>query len=685
MNISYKHIFLLCFQFIFLGTISVVPAQNKNGGLRQPEISNLELTAEGKIYPDELLSQMATQETPWFLWVFFNEQITDRLGAPRRFFNQIIFEQDIYHLKDYLGERGYFNAEIDTVVVFSNDKNTVDISVTVKEHYRSVVDTITIAGLENLDGNLRNEILNNCKVKVKEPYARSQIAAEQNRVIRILQNSGYPTASVDDVVQQRFASTNNISIHIRYKPGKKFVFGKVELPKEKADVEDDVLLRQLDFETGQMYNEEKRIESEQNLNRLGLFENVSLSPSFIEDSSETATAPLRITLRTLEFQELTPEFLVVSENNELFSTGFGLSYKHRNLLGDARNFSITANARVNRIEQLNFGGAFQEGLKEPTLFVKSSAQSQLVFPYFYSNRTSAIVSLTGEAEKQPDYTLNTLRARLGFVSKLATYTSLFTDFNIERVDPKFTIASKLQVDDTTKQFNIIEALTLQRDKTNNPFSPSEGFFHSITIEEGGLLSKSVGGLGLPYSEYYKTSILVKHYFSGEKIKSNVLALKFKGGFAELYNLQNSTPVPLPRRFFTGGSGSVRAWKDKTLSSFGDTLIGGNIAFEGSIENRIQLFPNGGILFKSIELERLWTVLFLDFGNTWVRFKNIETKDIALAIGFGLRYETFIGPFRVDAAWRMYDPKAPENERWLYKQTFLRNSYSLVHFGIGHAF
>lgn len=99
---------------------------------------------------------------------------------------------------------------------------------------------------------------------------------------------------------------------------------------------------------------------------------------------------------------------------------------------------------------------------------------------------------------------------------------------------------------------------------------------------------------------------------------------------------------------------------------------------------MQLFPNGGNL-NVLELPRFWSVVFLDFGNTWVKAKDIMVREIAMAVGFGLRYETFVGPFRFDIAWRLYDPKKPQGIQWLHEQQFFHNSFSIVHFGIGHAF
>lgn len=629
---------------------------------------------------------MGTLETPWGLWVYLNENIYKSIGAPRQYYDANILYQDIIHLKNYFRDNGYFYVEIDTSIIFSNDMSTVDISLVIKENTRSRIDTIKILGLDEIDAGQRTEILEKSVIKQGDPYTKKSIFEEQTRILRALVNAGYPKVFLDSSSIQRYASTNNISLMFKFNTGKQYRFGPVQFDDQSFQIDSTILIRQMDFETGQVYNEDRRVSSEQNLNRLGIFEFASLRPLPVDTTKVQNEIPFLISYSVLEMQEITPEFLVLNENSTLFSTGFGLSYKHRNLFGGAQNFSVSSRVRANEIEKLNLKGAYNNGLVEPTLFGKSEVQSQLVFPYFLNNRTRASVTLSAEAEKQRDYDLTTLRAKIGFSTKLATFTLGTTEFNIERVDPQYKSekATGIRPDDSTKQFNFIESYTLQRDKTNNFFSPTSGFFHSATIEEAGVINKLAGGFKLPYSEYYKFTVLIKHYFSDEFIQDNVFAFKIKTGFAELYNSQNTTPVPLPRRFFVGGSGSVRGWRDKQLAAFGDTLKGGNYALEGSFEIRTQLFSSGKI-FKVVELPRFWSVLFLDYGNTWYSSSSISVEEVAMAIGFGLRYETFIGPFRFDAAWRLYDPKKPIGQQWLHEQQFLKNSFAVVHIGIGHAF
>jgi outer membrane protein assembly factor BamA len=676
--------FFLLLTVAFIVSPQICSAQTS----KKAEVNHLVVIVGGNIPEYEIVRQLTTSETPWGLWIFLSENIYKGIGSPRVYYDPNLFYQDIAHLHEYLKDNGYFQANIDTLITYSNDEKYVDIRIDVNEKSRSLIDTVNITGLENIAADVRKDILEKSLLKSGNPFTKKFLSEEQSSILKQLVNSGYSKAFVDSSASVRYASTNNISVFLKFNVGQRYIFGNTNFDHPDDRIDSSVMLRQMDFKSGEIYNEDKRIESEQNLNRLGIFEFASVRQNPIVSFNDSVghMVPLIISFRTLELQEITPEFLMESSENYGFATGLGASYRHRNLFGGAQNFSISARARANGIENLSYFGAFSKGLQEPTLFGKADIQSQLVFPYFLNNKTSASITLSAEAEKQVGYNLTTLRAKLGFITKLSTYTLGITELNIERVDPAYKKASTgIRPEDSTKQFNFIESYTLQRDKTNNFFSPTSGFFHSGTIEEGGMISKAFGGFGLPYSEYYKFSVLAKHFFSGEYTQTQVFAFKFKAGIAQLYNPKNTTPVPLPRRFFAGGSTSVRGWKDKQLSALPSSIIGGNFAFEGSFESRTQLSPNGGKIFNVVEIPRFWMVTFLDYGNTWNKVTDALLSDVALAVGVGLRYETFVGPFRVDLGWRLYDPKEQSGRQWLYEQQFFSNSPPIVQIGIGHAF
>jgi len=89
----------------------------------------------------------------------------------------------------------------------------------------------------------------------------------------------------------------------------------------------------------------------------------------------------------------------------------------------------------------------------------------------------------------------------------------------------------------------------------------------------------------------------------------------------------------------------------------------------------------------VNLDNFWIVYFLDAGNVWTDVVTFKPRDISLAVGFGIRYETLFGPFRVDFGFRVYDPKEGAGKQWIFQKRLFGDvlSNGVLHFGLGHAF
>jgi outer membrane protein assembly factor BamA len=670
-----------------------LPANTPAGSVaedRRMEIRSITITVEGETSPTTLKSEMHTVETPNWLSVFSYENVWERLGSARSIFDPNVFDRDIVRLHEYYREHGFFHAVIDTALKPAA-ANKLDIEIHVRENMRSLIDTVKIVGVESVAPDIAEEITANCLIKKGMPYTNDVLEQEQVRAMKIFRNGGYPDAQIVAIVPVRYLSTNNITVNLRYNPGMRYVFGKVTIAGDTVEVDPNVVFRQIEVVPGEVYNEDKKAISEQNLNRIGLLENASLKPMPRIDTVTPRAIPMQISYRVMELKEITPE---VEINNEFgISTGLGLGYSHRNFIGNASTFSIHTRVSLQRPTEMDWDGAFKYGLKEKTLFVKADIQPQLYFPYFYGNRTSANTSLALEGEKTQAYTLTALRGKIGITHKFETFTTGYADWSLEYVDQKIletTLITELDTIPTkTNQFNSIVSFTLQRDMTDNLFSPTTGFFESVSLEESGLIPRTLGKRfgNQPFSEYLKVSFLLREYYSLNSVNSSIFAAKLHAGMARLYNGgDNPTPLPLTHRFFAGGSNSVRGWNYRDLSTLNESqaLLGGNILFEASIENRFQLFRNWG-KFLFMDLEAMWGVLFIDAGNLWNSPTDIKPRDVGIAAGIGFRYETFIGPVRFDIGVRMYDPKESPGNEWVFSKRLLQDSYSVFHFGLGHAF
>jgi outer membrane protein assembly factor BamA len=161
---------------------------------------------------------------------------------------------------------------------------------------------------------------------------------------------------------------------------------------------------------------------------------------------------------------------------------------------------------------------------------------------------------------------------------------------------------------------------------------------------------------------------------------------------------NSQAVPFEKRYFAGGSNSVRGWTARSLGPGGYRGKGSMIDFNNqSGDIRLNL---------SVEYRaKVWSIIelaaFVDAGNIWTIF-DYETqpngqfhwnefyKQIALAYGVGVRLDFSIFVFRVDFGVKLYDPSrlydqwagtqwrtVPNGLNWKEDMSF--------HFAIGYPF
>jgi len=72
---------------------------------------------------------------------------------------------------------------------------------------------------------------------------------------------------------------------------------------------------------------------------------------------------------------------------------------------------------------------------------------------------------------------------------------------------------------------------------------------------------------------------------------------------------------------------------------------------------------------------------------WSKARQVRVSELAMATGFGLRWDTVAGPIRIDFGMRVFDPFAAENERSILQKRFWKDTFlgGVLHLGIGHAF
>jgi outer membrane protein assembly factor BamA len=192
-------------------------------------------------------------------------------------------------------------------------------------------------------------------------------------------------------------------------------------------------------------------------------------------------------------------------------------------------------------------------------------------------------------------------------------------------------------------------------------------------------------LGVPYSQYVRTEMDLKHYFYLSNNNTFVARLMF--GIGIPYG--NSLSLPYEKSFYGGGPTTIRAWNIRTLGP-------------GSYTNQsLNVFERVGDMMMVVNLEDRFHLFgifegaaFLDMGNIWLLRPSDEfpngnftfnsfLSDIAIGGGLGLRLNISIITLRLDFAIPFYDPQCVKGERWRFP--YWRWNQVVTNFGIDYPF
>ena len=642
---------------------------------------------------ETLLGQISTRESPgsFARWLYSAFGSRFPFSGEPEYFDIGAFKDDVDALKRHFKNTGYISAAVEGVYEILESKRDVRAVFRIKKGQRSYIDSVDYRNLQRLPQRIDSLIRHSSDrlLVVGQPYDADATQAEVNRVLRLLGNNGFPVAVSDSILVERKLSNKNVTVHLWFTCGTQLVVGDIQKSisnEEELNLAQQIIDDRIELESGEVWSNEQRERSEVNLNRLNIFSNAQLVATFpaLADSAHRFV-PVTVLLSMKPRHELAPAVLVNTQFNR-FNAGAEVAYLFRNAFGGAQ----TITTKLNVLSKVDL----------PVNSYQASAQVQLDQPYFLDNKTSGVLTISyilaqesglyGGSIVQGVVELKRLfTERLqGFVA----WTLEQSQYNIIASGQSLVNTPFAQFDTTGIDYrNSIVAVTLDRDYTNDFFYPSSGLSLRGTVEEAGILKALIPGAfrGFQSTEYRKTEGTVRWFTDLSRHRSSIFGVKLKAGTIFRYgeSLRGDIPVPFNRRYYAGGSQSVRAWSASTLAAAGqeEAAFGGNALVEASMELRWQMFP-GAKKWLAVEPENLWLVLFADVGNLWREASVIRLNEAAIGFGVGIRYNLFFGPIRVDYALKGFDPSDAQDpwftQRHFWSDVFFKGQLVL---GIGHAF
>ncbi len=638
-----------------------------------------------------LLLKLHTQEAPPGITMSIYKSLGPRFPFAQepRYFDYQTFQDDIALLRQFYINNGFFASTVNGSYERVGDGDRVAVRFTVEEGSPSLIDSVAYRNLGALPPRVLGEINREALLRPGRRYSADEVHSERTRILDILANNGFPRAVVDTIVVERKLSNNNVIIKMTFRHGRRLYFGAISEDIKGVDelnLARKIVYDRVEFTNGEVYSRQRQNDAETNLNRLGVFSYVAITPTFPEiDNQQDSLVPIILELQPRQRFEIAPGLIVNNQLNGL-TTGGEVSFLMRNVFAGAQTLS----SRFNLLGRI------------PNVSRTYIATSQLRFdqPYLFSNRNSGYLAGTYSLVAEEDLAEGSiLQLVIGGERYLSTRSSAKLSWTYEISEfsgdaNKLLGRGYINIDttETINYRNSIRSFSLEEDGTDDLFNPSTGYSLKVNLEEAGLLEQlgisplpqEDAARGIRSTQYVKIEGLTKLFSDLSRNRTTIFGLKLRaGGIVRFGNSkQEDLPVPPNRRYYAGGASSIRGWTARELAANTNAAyFGSNALLEVSAEIRWHLFPTAHNW-----LDGFWFVGFADAGNLWTEFEYIELAQTAVAIGFGLRYNLFFGPIRIDFGMKAYNPSV-DSDRWFWEKNLWSDVVrkGVFQFGIGHAF
>jgi outer membrane protein insertion porin family len=536
------------------------------------------------------------------------------------YYNPELLEVDRDVLTEFYHALGYLYMEIkEPEVNMTGDR--VAIKFILEEGIQVKISAISVKDNTRIS---TDEILHDIPLKKGNPYNELDISDSKRKIQELYLKRGYLDVKVA-VERELSDSSANISFVVH--EGDTTLFGKSiiignEQTKEKVIKREFLHKEDTPLDYGLLIKEKHR------LYKLGLFTDVEVTPSEKADNKKD------ILYKVKEGDPGALEFGFGYGEYERLRGFFDISYKNLWGINDQVSF---------RTEMSTLEKRFMVSYNEPWFMNKEVTFKSLLL---HEDRKEKSIDT-----KEIRYRLRRDSATAGIEKKITETLKgeLNYDFSlVKTIDVKPDIILTKEDTGTLVISGIRPGFIY--DTRDNPFEPRSGVIAGASF-------KFASAAFLSETDFAKLILYANKYQSLSK--RLVLAVSLRGGVAQ--GLDKTRELPLVERFFLGGRTTVRGYEQDTLGPKGvnGTPTGGNAFVMGNLELRTDVGKGFGI------------VTFLDGGNVFKKANNLDITNLKYTAGVGLRYNTPVGPFRIDYGHKL------NRERG--------ESRGEIHFSLGHAF
>jgi len=594
-----KSSFILCGLILF-NLIIILSFPHKSAGQDENgstiKVSKIKIKGNKAVETDEIKNSIETKSPSIKPWV------------KKPVFDEEIFKDDINRIKDLFADYGYYDADVTYELNYHKEGDEVRINININQGEPIILRDLNISVTDpssNDDSQdfteLNEEINKKIPLEVNKIFSPIKFEKSKVDINNILANEGYPKFKLDSEAlvnrQEKWAEVN-----FKVDPGLKYTFGTIEIIGNQI-IPNYLIRREVIYNSDEVYSLEKVTESQTRIFQLGYFKSVIIDQIYNDD-------------------ELKVDTVVKVEERKLgsvrFGVGFGTEDKLRGQVGwTQRNF---------------FGGGRNLNILAKASFITQLVQTSISQPYVLGRDSELIGLLNFQRDDLPSYQGSAVTSSLVLNKRLARRLRADGSFNViySRISSQ---ATRTPIEESRENvFLTTFAGGITYNTTDNLFDPTKGIFVDQRIETA---FKAFGS----NVNYISALSDIRGYKSLSKV---VFAKRLQLGMLYPFGSTGEFDVPIFKRFFAGGSNSMRGFPFQKLGPLDENEdpLGGNSLIVGNFEIRFPLYGELG------------GVTFFDYGNVYSRSFDYSLEGLRYAIGTGLRYNTIIGPLRLDFGYAL---------------------------------
>ena len=566
------------------------------------KISVEEITFEGNTTfdDDDLEDVIETGTWNWLSWLTESGVL-----------KMDVLQQDAGRLASYYHNHGFIEAKIGEPQVEEKD-DALHITFPIHEGPRYRVGTVDIEGDLIED---KAELISMLTIRQEKFLNRQTLREDTLKLTDLYAESGYAFAEIRPQTKKA-ESGKRVDILFKIDKGSLVYFNRIEI-QGNTRTRDNVIRRDLTVEEGGVFDSRAIRTSTQKLQRLGFFEEVTVTPqpTMSEDQMN-----IMVDIK----EKSTGQFSIGAGYSSSEAIMFMGEISENNLMGTGNRLSLSA----------NLSG------------VTTRFNLSYTNPRFLDSRVSAGVDVFNWRREYDDYTKDSLGGGVRFGNPFVEKWYIYYGYSIDKTELSDVAeyASQIIIDSMDIEITSAVHARLIRDTRNKQFVPDSGSKNSFSIRHaGGILGGD--------AEFTKVEASSSWYFP--VIWKSVFHIK--GSIGEAF-ADDAKKLPVFERYYLGGMNSVRGFPSADISPV-DPVTGEKIGGDK------MWYANIAVQFPLVEDAGLHGEIFTDFGNVYAVDDNWDFSDYKHTVGVGFLWMSPMGPIRLAWGFNVDQQPGEDSSNW----------------------